>query len=86
MSVYIDNARIPYRGMLMSHMIADSLVELHVFAHLLGLKPAWFQNNKVSRPHYDVCASKRAQAIRLGAIPVTSRELVERLRAGRIPS
>lgn len=79
MSVYIDTARIPYRGMLMSHMLADSLDELHAMARSIGMKPEWFQAN-ASTPHYDVCQAKRAQAIKLGAIVVGRATLVEKMR------
>lgn len=85
MAVYVDSAQIPYRGMLMNHMIADTPEELHAMAAALGLKRAWFQD-RGSHPHYDVCSSKRALAIRRGANPVTTRQLVDvlrRLRAAR---
>lgn len=83
MSVYVDSAQIPYCGMLMNHLVADTLPELHAMARALGLKPEWFQD-KARWPHYDVCASKRAKAIKLGAIPVTGRQLIERLRAAAL--
>jgi hypothetical protein len=83
MAVYVDKAQIPYCGMLMNHMIADTLDELHAMAAALGLKRAWFQG-KASFPHYDVCASVRAKAIKLGAVAVDGRGIVtviRRLRA-----
>lgn len=83
MSVYVDNARIPYGRMLMSHMVADTLDELHAMAAALGLRRAWFQN-KVRWPHYDVCAATRERALKLGAVPVTGRQLIERLRAASL--
>jgi hypothetical protein len=67
MPVYADRARNPYRGMLMRHLLADSLDELHAMADALGLRRAWFQGH-VSTPHYDICQAKRGIAIRLGAI------------------
>lgn len=74
-----------------SHLIADDQDELHAFAARLGLRRAWFQDPLTKttgiRPapgsraaenwHYDVTAGKRAQAIRLGAQPITWREMVE---------
>jgi Protein of unknown function (DUF4031) len=62
------------------HMQADSLDELHAMAEMLGLRRAWFQT-KPGRPwhdHYDLTESKRGEAIRLGAIPVTWREAARR--------
>lgn len=81
MSVYVDNARIPYRGMRMCHMTADSIGELHEMATAIGLRRSWFQPKSI--PHYDVCLAKRAQAVRLGAIEETSRQTVARVRALR---
>lgn len=81
MTVYVDNARNPYRGMLMCHMLADSEAELHAFAARLGLKRRWFQ--PLSWPHYDLSQSKRAEAVRLGAVPVTQRELASIRRRWR---
>lgn len=80
MTVYVDNARIPatvgsLRGR-WSHLTADTVEELHVFAGQIGLARSWFQtckNQKSCPPatcphwHYDVTDSKRAEAIRLGA-------------------
>lgn len=78
MSVYIDNYRAAYGRMKMSHMIADTLEELHAMAEKLELR-RWFQD-KASCPHYDVCMSKREQAIQLGAIPVDKYAFVEKMR------
>lgn len=70
MSVYIDNARIPYGRSKMSHLTADAVDELHAFAHLIGLRREWFQDHP-RHPHYDVSASKRKLALRSGALPVS---------------
>jgi hypothetical protein len=66
MTIFVDNARIPWRGMIMSHLMADDLDELHAFAAELGMKRAWFQDKSV--PHYDVSESKRRQAVAMGAV------------------
>lgn len=75
MTVWVDAARIPYGRMLMNHMIADDLEELHEMARKLGLKRSWFQD-KPGRPHYDISWGKRERAIALGAKPVSSVDLV----------
>ena len=77
MTVYIDDAYLPYGRMLMCHMMADTLDELHAMAHLIGLKRAWFQN-KPRYPHYDVSKGYRRLAVSQGAIECTSKELVRR--------
>lgn len=76
MTVYVDNAYIPWKGMKMCHMIADSEEELHDMASKIGLKRSWFQKNH-SIPHYDVSTSKRVTAVLMGAKSVTSKELVQ---------
>lgn len=58
----------------MCHMVADTLEELHDMAEKIGVE-RWFQNHRY--PHYDICKSKRAQAIGLGAKEVNHREFVE---------
>ena len=64
------------------HMVSDTdETELHTFAVRLGLKRVWFQgrhNGSASAAHYDLVPSKRARAIALGAVAVSSRELVQR--------
>jgi hypothetical protein len=76
--IYIDNARIKYRGMLMCHMIADDLAELHAMASTLGIRKHF--QDKPGKLHYDVCSSNRSKAIALGAIPISTRELIIKLR------
>jgi len=76
--MYHDSQRTKLRYEWWSHMVSDlSVDELHDFAHRLGLKRSWFQPRK-HLPHYDITANKREQAIRLGAVPVSSRDLVQR--------
>jgi hypothetical protein len=70
----------PLRYKQWSHMVSDtSEEELHAFAAKLGLKRQWFQcRPHASAAHYDITPPKRAIALRLGAIAVSSRELVTR--------
>jgi hypothetical protein len=60
-----------------SHMVSTiGEPELHTFAARLGLKRTWAQlRPKSSAAHYDIIPTKRALAIRLGALEVSSREL-----------
>ena len=79
MTVYVDNVFIPYGRMKMCHMIADTEEELHEMADKIGMQRAWFQAG--SRPHYDISKSRRILAIEHGAIEITIKELVARMKA-----
>lgn len=79
--VYVDEPVWPYGRMMMCHMMADSLEELHEMAEKLGVRK-WFQN-KSAAPHYDICKSKRARAIELGAVEVNRKKTVEIIRFWR---
>lgn len=62
------------------HMTADSLEELHAMADKIGMKRAWFQKARLLRfCHYDLVPSKRALAIRHGAVEITRAELAARI-------
>lgn len=84
MAVYVDKARHRYRRMIMCHMMADTLEELHMMADKIGLNRKWFQGK--STPHYDVCLSFRKKAVQLGAIEVGMKEagiIIRRLRQAK---
>ena len=78
MPVYVDTAKHPFGRMVMCHMVADSLEELHAMADRIGLRREWFQ--PLSSPHYDVSKTKRAKAIAAGAIELDRRDFVGVLR------
>lgn len=78
MTVYVDNARFPSSRMIMCHMIADTLEELHTMAATIGLRREWFQ--LLSYPHYDVSLSRRVEAVKRGAVELTQRDLVKVIR------
>ena len=82
MSVYVDNARIPYGRMKMCHMVADSAEELMEFALALGLKREWAQSWMHS-PHFDISLGKRKKAIEAGAIEIGSRKIIQVLQRWR---
>ena len=51
--------------MIMCHMTADSLEELHDAADKLGLRREWYQGPpETAHPHYDISLSRRRRAIR----------------------
>lgn len=77
MTVLVDAAIWPFEGRRWAHLVSDtSFDELHAFAEQLGIPRRAFQGD-----HYDVPTDYRERAIKLGAEPVASRELVRRLRA-----
>lgn len=75
MAIYIDKKKSKFGKMVMCHMLADSIEELHSMANKLGLKPSWFQNRKT--PHYDICKSMRLKALAYGAIEISNKETVQ---------
>ena len=83
MSVFVDDMRMPFRGMFMCHMIADTSDELHRMAEAVGMRRRWVQNAGTPREHYDISIEARAAAIELGAIAITRRQLVMRVREKR---
>jgi len=66
MAVYVDNAKVKWRGKQWCHLVADTIEELHDFAFQLGLKRHWFQH-AASYPHYDVTVEVREIALSTGA-------------------
>jgi len=83
MAVYVDDARIPYRGMLMSHLVADTTEELFAMVDAIGVRRVWIQHPGTPTEHFDIADSKRELAIKKGARPVSTREMVEIIRGRR---
>lgn len=76
MTVLVDTARFPAHGRLWAHLASDtSLSELHDFAAALGVPPGAFEGD-----HYDVPADLVASAVALGAVPVSTREVLAALQ------
>ena len=73
--ILIDPPNAAGHGRLWSHLASDqSYEELHAFALPLGIPERGFD-----RDHYDVPAEWYDRVLEAGAVPVTSRELVQRL-------
>jgi hypothetical protein len=83
MSVYVDDFRSQYRGMVMCHMLADTSAELDAMADKIGVQRKWKQRAGTFHEHYDICLTKRKIAVKNGAIEVDSRELVRIIKAKR---
>lgn len=71
MSVYVDDFRIPFRGRVMCHMLADTDEELRAMADRVGMQQRWHQGD-----HFDIDVHMRALAIAHGAREITRREAV----------
>jgi hypothetical protein len=81
MSVYVDNAANQFGRMVMCHMIADTPDELHAMADRIGVARRWFQAPpKASFWHYDICKSKRAEAVVAGAVECDRNTFIAALR------
>jgi len=75
--ILIDPPNAAGHGRLWSHVASDtSYDELHVFARGLGIPERGFD-----RDHYDVPSDRYDDVVAAGAVPVSSRELITRLRA-----
>jgi hypothetical protein len=82
MPVYVDNARHKFGRMTMCHLIADSMAELLDMVDRIGVDRRWFQSG--SHPHFDICASKRALAVKAGAIEVDRHGVVAAMKRHRV--
>jgi hypothetical protein len=77
MAVLVDEPLWWWRGRRWCHLVSDvSLAELHEFAAAVGIPERAFQGD-----HYDIPEDRRDEALAAGAVPVSSRELLARLRA-----
>lgn len=76
MALFVDDCLWSFRGRRWCHLVSDTdLDELHRFAETIGLPPRAFHAD-----HYDLPSELRPSALDAGAIEVTSRELLARLR------
>ena len=76
--IYVDELRPVLRGPMKRygqtcHLMADTDQELEAFATRLGLCRRWKHND-----HFDLTPARRAKAVRLGAVEITSRALAQR--------
>ena len=78
MTVYVDDMHADpmgsFRGMKMSHMIADTTAELLAMADTIGVQRRWLQKPGTPREHFDIALAKRALAVKAGAVEITMRQ------------
>lgn len=85
MSVYIDPEFLTPRSAVWKwrsacHLFADTEGELDAFAPTIGLKPGWLQHRPGKLRHYDLSPTKRALAVRAGAVYLDRVAAVEKIR------
>jgi len=81
--IYVDTMRARFGCMVMCHMVGDTHDELIAMADKIGVARRWLQCRGTYREHFDVCASKRALALRFGAIEISQMQLGRILIARR---
>lgn len=81
--VYVDDMRAQYGRMVMCHMVADTDEELHTMAAKIGVARRWHQKAGTPHSHYDICLSKRAIAVKLGAVEIDRSRLGEIIQLKR---
>jgi hypothetical protein len=64
-------------------MYADGERELMDFAMRLNLRPEWVQRSAGSLVHFDLTESRRALAIRYGAVEQSARHMVRHMQQER---
>ena len=84
MAVYVDNMEAGFGRMVMCHMIADTTEELLEMADQIGIQRRWIQKAGKYTEHFDVCLSKRKEAVKAGAIEVSSFNLTRLIMKRRI--
>ncbi|MCA7086092.1 DUF4031 domain-containing protein [Cupriavidus sp. DB3] len=83
MAVYVDDMGAPYGRMVMCHMLADSTTELLAMADKIGVARKWLQKAGTVHEHFDICQSKRARAVKHGAIEIDRQQLAAIIQARR---
>lgn len=81
MSVYVDEPIHPFGRMKMCHLMADTTEELLAMADHIGVARKWIQRAGEWCEHFDVCKTKRAKAVRAGAVELDRRTMVRAARA-----
>ncbi|NET30688.1 MAG: DUF4031 domain-containing protein [Cyanothece sp. SIO1E1] len=75
--VYVDDMNMSYKGMKMSHMIADTTEELYEMAEKIGVDKTHIQFKGTYKEHFDICKAKKQKALKFGALQITWRQAGE---------
>jgi hypothetical protein len=84
--VYVDSIDLPYRGMIMCHLVADTTEELLAMVDKIGVARKWIQYPGAVHEHFDICKSKKLLALKHGAQQITLRQMAEFLNKRRTNS
>ena len=77
MAILLDQPSWPAHGTLWAHLVSDSnLAELHAFAAAAGIPRRGFDLD-----HYDVPVARYHDLVAAGAVPVSFRDMITRLRS-----
>lgn len=69
MAVYVDDVQYAYGRMKMCHLWADTEEELFRMVDAIGVARKWVQRPpRASWLHFDICLSKKALALKHGAV------------------
>jgi hypothetical protein len=74
-ATYVDDMRAGFGRMIMCHLIADTEAELLAMVDKIGVARRWHQHAGTHRSHFDIALSKRAQAVKFGAMEITWKQL-----------
>lgn len=75
MAIYVDRAKVSFKGREWCHLMADTLEELHQFARQLDIDARLFHRT-ASYPHYDITLEMRLMVIAHGAIDADRRTII----------
>jgi hypothetical protein len=81
--VYVDAMQARVGRLIFCHMLADTTAELLAMADRIGVARRWLQKAGTPHEHFDICMSKRAQAVKAGAKEIGRAELAAIIRARR---
>ncbi|OTG95752.1 DUF4031 domain-containing protein [Acinetobacter sp. ANC 3832] len=75
MAIYVDRAKVSFRGQEWCHLMADTLDELHYFVKMVGIDARLFHQS-ASYPHYDITLSMRMIVLAHGAIDADRKMII----------
>lgn len=81
MAVYVDDMEAGFGQMVMCHMMADTTEELLGMADKIRVQRKWIQKAGTYKEHFDIAKSKRALAVKAGAIEISWSETGRKMQA-----